>query len=264
MALRGFIIVIVLWIWFNRFSGRGSNGRNWLNRVRVENHKKIILDGHIVAPAVGRAGDGKICRGFRVGRHNAAGIADGLRISPFANAERKTIGRITKFVTGFVGDAHAKNERVFGIEAKCLHDSYRIVGAIQNARLFFKIPILHLGDSFRMVCLQQGSALALSSSASRREGVTGSACPDAELSGGTSNVTDNSGSSLSTSSRTYVLLFHRMLTFVTAFLVSARTEKKDEPLVWAMRKAAGFCGSIVTCAASIAEIGPGKLMVVTR
>src|ERR1017187_3782941 len=86
----------------------------------------------------------------------------------------------------------------------------------------------------------------------------------AELSGGTSNVTDNSRSSLSTSSRTYVLLFHRMLTFVTAFLASARTEKNDEPLVWAMRKAAGFCGSIVTCAASIAEIGPGKLIVVTR
>ena len=51
---------------------------------------------------------------------------------------------------------------------------------------------------------------------------------------------------------------------VVAFLASARTEKKDEPLVWAIRNAAGFCGSIVTCAASIAEIGPGKLMVVTR
>src|SRR5665647_2169024 len=128
MALRGFIIVIVLWIWFNRFSGRGSNGRNWLNRVRVENHKEIILDGHIVARAVGRAGDGKISRGFRVGRHNAAGIADGLRISPFADAERKSIGRVAKFVGGFIGHAYAKDERVFGIESKCLHDSYRVVG----------------------------------------------------------------------------------------------------------------------------------------
>ena len=104
----------------------------------------------------------------------------------------------------------------------------------------------------------------MSSNASKRDGVTGSACTDAELSGAFSKVTDKSGSSLSTSSMTYVLLFQRMLTLVVAFRASARTEKKDEPLVWAIRNAAGFCGSIVTCAASIAEIGPGKLMVVTR
>ena len=61
-----------------------------------------------------------------------------------------------------------------------------------------------------------------------------------------------------------LIALFRILTLVVAFRASARTEKKDEPLVWAIRNAAGFCGSIVTCAASIAEIGPGKLMVVTR
>jgi hypothetical protein len=101
MALRGFIIVLVLWVWFGIWTGAGAGTEmtgGWrVNRVRVQNHKKIILDGHIVAPAIGRAGDGKISRGFRVRRHNAAGVADGLRISALADAERKTIGRIAKF-----------------------------------------------------------------------------------------------------------------------------------------------------------------------
>lgn len=61
----------------------------------VENHEEIILDGHIIAPAIGCAGDGKICWCVRVWRNNAAGVTDGLRISPLADAERKTIGRVS-------------------------------------------------------------------------------------------------------------------------------------------------------------------------
>ena len=93
----------VLWIWFDRFGGRGRDGRNWLNRMRVKNHKEVVLDGHIVAPAVGCAGDGEISRGFGMWRDNATGVADGLRISPFADAERKPIRRIAKFFGSFVG-----------------------------------------------------------------------------------------------------------------------------------------------------------------
>src|SRR5690349_3739842 len=55
-----------------------------------------------------------------------------------------------------------------------------------------------------------------------------------------------------------------MFTFVVDFFVSARTEKKCDPLVWAIWKFAGFLPSTVTCTASIAEMGPGKLIVVTR
>ena len=48
------------------------------------------------------------------------------------------------------------------------------------------------------------------------------------------------------------------------FLTKARTEKNDEPGAWANWKSAVLFVSVVTWAASIAEIGPGKLMVVTR
>ncbi len=123
--------------------------------MRVQNHKEVVLDGHIVAPAIGCAGDGEISGSFRVWRHNAAGVADGLRISALADAERKSIWRVAKFVGGFIGHAYAKDERVFGIEAKHFLNLHGVIGAIQNARLFFKIPIIHLCDGFGMVCLQK-------------------------------------------------------------------------------------------------------------
>src|ERR1019366_8663648 len=58
--------------------------------------------------------------------------------------------------------------------------------------------------------------------------------------------------------------FHRMLRFVAALRASARTETNDEPFVCASWNCPGVFRSAVTPTASIAAIGPGKLMVVTR
>src|SRR5438128_1435273 len=55
-----------------------------------------------------------------------------------------------------------------------------------------------------------------------------------------------------------------MFRFVAALRVSARTDTKDEPFVCASWNSPGVFPSAVTPTASIAAIGPGKLMVVTR
>src|SRR5882672_11178768 len=55
-----------------------------------------------------------------------------------------------------------------------------------------------------------------------------------------------------------------MFRFVAALRASARTDRNDEPFVCASWNCPGVFASEVTPTASIAAMGPGRLMVVTR
>ena len=112
--------------------------------------------------------------------------------------------------------------------------------------------------------MSKGKAFALSNSASKRVGATGGGDSGEVVVARSSRLRASTGVSLSTNSKTYVRLFQRIFRLVAALRATARTDRNDDPFVCASWNCPGVFPSVVTPAPSMAAIGPGKLMVVTR
>ena len=126
-----------------------------------DEHRELIFQGQTVAPAIRRAGDGKINDASALGWDRAVRITDGLWIKPVAGAHREAVGLINQGCVRCIGDGDTKNERVFGIEPECLLNPDLIIVEVADQRFGVIGDKTDIGDAFRLLCLEQRKGFGL-------------------------------------------------------------------------------------------------------